>query len=91
MKNIGIVTSTRAEYGLLMPFIREMRKHESKSLKISLIVTGTHLSKKYGMTVSLTVNDLRKLESAAVVETRSMGMKGTRIKILNPCLRERLK
>lgn len=52
MKNIGIVTSTRAEYGLLMPFIREMRKHESKSFKISLIVTGTHLSKKYGMTVS---------------------------------------
>lgn len=52
MKNIAIISSTRAEYGLLQPFIMEFRKHESDNLMVSLIVTGTHLSKEYGMTIS---------------------------------------
>lgn len=51
MKKIAVVTATRAEYGLLSPVIRELRKHESDELKIDLIVTGTHLSEKYGMTI----------------------------------------
>ncbi len=51
MKKIAIVTATRAEYGLLSPVIRELRKLESKELIIDLIVTGTHLSDKYGMTI----------------------------------------
>lgn len=51
MKKIAVVTATRAEYGLLSPVIRELRKHESNELKIDLIVTGTHLSEKYGMTI----------------------------------------
>ena len=51
MKKVAIVTATRAEFGLLMPVIRELRKFESKAFKAELIVTGTHLSNKYGMTV----------------------------------------
>ena len=51
MKKIAVVTATRAEYGLLSPVIRELRKHESNELNIDLIVTGTHLSDKYGMTI----------------------------------------
>ena len=51
MKKVAIVTATRAEFGLLMPVIRELRKLESKDFKAELIVTGTHLSNKYGMTV----------------------------------------
>ena len=51
MKKIAVVTATRAEYGLLSPVIKELRKHESNELKIDLIVTGTHLSEKYGMTI----------------------------------------
>ena len=51
MIKIAIVTATRAEYGLLSPIIRELRKQESKTLKIVLIVTGTHLSEQYGMTI----------------------------------------
>lgn len=52
MKKIAVVTATRAEYGLLSPVIRELRKHEENSkLKADLIVTGTHLSEKYGMTI----------------------------------------
>lgn len=51
MKKIAVVTATRAEYGLLSPVIRQLRKYESDELKIDLIVTGTHLSEKYGMTI----------------------------------------
>ena len=51
MKKIAVVTAARAEYGLLSPVIRELRKKESKDLTIDLIVTGTHLSEEYGMTV----------------------------------------
>ena len=52
MKRLAIVTTTRAEYGLLSPVITELRKRESEHFRIELIVTGTHLSDKYGMTVS---------------------------------------
>ncbi len=51
MKKIAVITATRAEYGLLSPVIKELRLYESEELKIELIVTGTHLSEKYGMTI----------------------------------------
>ena len=56
MKKIAVVTATRAEYGLLSPVIKELRKYENEDLKTELIVTGTHLSEKYGMTVK-EIND----------------------------------
>lgn len=52
MKKIAVVTATRAEYGLLSPVICELRKHESDGFRVELIVTGTHLSEAYGMTVA---------------------------------------
>lgn len=51
MKKIAVVTATRAEYGLLSPVIKALRKQENENLRIDLIVTGTHLSENYGMTV----------------------------------------
>lgn len=51
MKKIAVVTATRAEYGLLSPVIKDLRKRESSSLRVDLIVTGTHLSDKYGRTI----------------------------------------
>ena len=45
-KKICIVTGNRAEYGLLRNLIIKIDK--TNSIKLSLIVTGTHLSKKYG-------------------------------------------
>ena len=51
MKKIAVVTATRAEYGLLSPVIKELRKNEDGNLEIDLIVTGTHLSENYGMTI----------------------------------------
>lgn len=52
MKKIAIVTATRAEFGLLLPVIRELRKFESEQLKVELLVTGTHLVDAYGKTIN---------------------------------------
>ena len=51
MKKIAVITATRAEYSLLKPVIRELRKHESDLFRVDLIVTGTHLYEQYGMTI----------------------------------------
>ena len=49
-KNIAVITSTRAEYGLLRSVIKNI--DHSEILNLSLIVTGTHLSEKFGNTVT---------------------------------------
>ena len=51
MTKIAVVTATRAEYGLLNPVIRQLRKYEISTLKVEVIVTGTHLKKQYGNTI----------------------------------------
>ncbi|MGH2016617.1 UDP-N-acetylglucosamine 2-epimerase [Aerococcus urinaeequi] len=51
MKKICIVTGTRSEYGLLYPLIK--RIYEDEEVELQLIVTGTHLSPEFGMTVKL--------------------------------------
>lgn len=45
---------------------------------------------KYSITNSVIVNAIRKLESAGVLSSQSLGMKGTRIKITNPYLRQKV-
>ena len=52
MKKIAIVTATRAEFGLLLPVVKELRKFESEHLKVELFVTGTHLVDTYGKTMN---------------------------------------
>lgn len=59
MINVGIITSTRAEYGLLKPVYLELRK--TKNVDVKFIVTGTHLSKKYGYTIKDIINDKIKI------------------------------
>lgn len=49
MKNVGVITGTRAEYGLLSVLIGKIAR--SKNLKLHLYVTGMHLLKEYGHTV----------------------------------------
>lgn len=47
------------------------------------ILVASRIADKVGITRSVIVNALRKFESAGVIETRSSGMKGTYIKVLN--------
>lgn len=52
---VSVTTGTRADYGLLRPILREILS--SKTLKLRLIVTGMHISKKYGFTMRQITND----------------------------------
>lgn len=47
------------------------------------LLVASKIADRVGITRSVIVNALRKLESAGVIESRSLGMKGTHIKILN--------
>lgn len=47
-------------------------------------VTASDIADKANITRSIVVNSLRKLVTASIIDQRSMGMKGTYIKILNP-------
>ena len=51
------------------------------------LLVASKIADKSGITRSVIVNALRKLESARLIESRSLGMKGTRIKITNEFLR----
>ena len=46
---IGILTSSRADYGIYLPLLRELKKDFYFNLEI--IAFGTHLSKKHGFTL----------------------------------------
>ena len=52
------------------------------------IIIASKVADKAGITRSVIVNALRKLESAGIIESRSSGMKGTFIKILNDSIYE---
>ena len=47
------------------------------------VIVASRLAEKVNITRSVIVNALRKFESAGVIETRSNGMKGTYIRVLN--------
>lgn len=54
------------------------------------LLVASKIADRSGITRSVIVNALRKLESAGVVESKSLGMKGTRIKITNSKFKDEL-
>jgi transcriptional pleiotropic repressor len=55
------------------------------------ILVASKIADRVGITRSVIVNALRKFESAGVIESRSSGMKGTYIKVLNDVVFEEVK
>ncbi|NLJ95531.1 MAG: GTP-sensing pleiotropic transcriptional regulator CodY [Clostridiales bacterium] len=55
------------------------------------ILVASRIADRVGITRSVIVNALRKFESAGVIESRSSGMKGTYIKVLNDVVFDELK
>ncbi len=53
-------------------------------------LTASSIADRIGITRSVIVNALRKLESAGIIESRSLGMKGTYLKVLNSRFKEEL-
>jgi transcriptional pleiotropic repressor len=54
------------------------------------VAIASRVADRVGVTRSVIVNALRKLESAGLIESRSLGMKGTYIRILSPLFVEEL-
>ena len=55
------------------------------------LLVASKIADRVGITRSVIVNALRKFESAGLIETKSLGMKGTYIRVLNPLLFDELK
>ena len=55
------------------------------------LLVASKIADRVGITRSVIVNALRKFESAGVIESKSLGMKGTYIKVKNDYLLEEVK
>ena len=82
-KKICVITGSRAEYGLLRPLMKEIKK--DRDLKLQLIATGTHLSPEFGSTYKEIEKDGfkidKKIEISLEKDTpgdilKSMGLAG---------------
>ena len=49
-RKITVTTGSRSEYGILRPVLKKLKNN--KNFQLYLLVTGTHLSKKFGYTIS---------------------------------------
>lgn len=82
----------RLALGILSYSELEVIEHVFKELNGNEgLIVASKIADKVAITRSVTVNALRKLESAGVIEVKSLGMKGTYIKILNNKLFDELK
>lgn len=82
--DMAFYTMSHSEKDALDKILREMEDEEG-------IIVASKIAAKYKLTNSVIVSALKKLESAGVLETKSLGMKGTYIKILNPYIKERVR
>lgn len=67
--NIAVLTSSRADFGIYLPLLKELK--ESTSHHVSIIAFGTHLSEGHGYTL----NDIHKqgFEAAHTISTTPEG------------------
>ena len=60
MRKIMVITTTRAEYGLLTPIMKKIV--ENPLLELQLVISGTHLMKEFGYTKKEIMNDGFKID-----------------------------
>lgn len=58
--NIGVLTSSRADYGIYLPLLKALQKNPS--FRLRLIVFGTHLSPFHGYTIDQIIADGFKVQ-----------------------------
>jgi transcriptional pleiotropic repressor len=80
----AISTLSFSELEAIMHIFKELDGNEG-------ILVASKIADNVGITRSVIVNALRKFESAGVIESRSSGMKGTYIKVLNDVVFDELK
>jgi GDP/UDP-N,N'-diacetylbacillosamine 2-epimerase (hydrolysing) len=69
MNKICVVTGSRSEYGLLKHLIRQI--NNSKKLKLQLLVTGSHLSHRFGNTINFIKSDGFKIHCKVDIKLKS--------------------
>jgi transcriptional pleiotropic repressor len=74
--SMAVGTLSYSEYEAMREIFKELNGLEG-------FLVASKVADRSGITRSVIVNALRKLESAGIIETRSLGMKGTYIKVLN--------
>ena len=79
----AISTLSASELDAVQHIFEELKGNEG-------ILVASKVADRVGITRSVIVNALRKLESAGVIESRSSGMKGTYIKIQNELIIDEL-
>ena len=79
----AISTLSVTELEAILLIFKEMKGNECT-------LVASRIADKASITRSVIVNALRKFESAGVIESRSSGMKGTNIKVVNDCVFEEL-
>ena len=82
--NMAIGTLSYSEAEAVQQIFAELQADEG-------FLVASKIADRSGITRSVIVNALRKLESAGIIESRSLGMKGTYIKVLNDKFIEGLK
>lgn len=81
---IALATLSYSEKEAIEHIINELNGKEG-------LLVASRIADKVGITRSVIVSALRKFESAGVIDSRSLGMKGTYIKVLNDYLFDELK
>jgi len=81
---IAVATLSYSEKEAIEAILAELNAPEG-------LLIASKVADKVGITRSVIVSALRKFASAGVIESRSLGMKGTYIKILNDYIFEELK
>ena len=64
MIRVGVLTSSRADFGIYLPLLKALQKEEAFHLE--LIVFGTHLSKFHGYTVEQIEREGFKIENGEI-------------------------
>ncbi|MCX7780847.1 MAG: GTP-sensing pleiotropic transcriptional regulator CodY [Negativicutes bacterium] len=81
---VALSTLSYSELEAVMHILNELEGKEG-------LLVASKIADRVGITRSVIVNALRKFESAGVIESKSLGMKGTYIKVLNDRLLDELK
>lgn len=81
---IALATLSYSELEAIVHILGELNGTEG-------LLVASKIADRVGITRSVIVNALRKFESAGVIESKSLGMKGTYIRILNDLLLDELK
>ncbi|MCK5763087.1 MAG: GTP-sensing pleiotropic transcriptional regulator CodY, partial [Clostridiales bacterium] len=80
---ISIETLSYSELEAMIHIFKELNGENG-------LLVASKVADRVGITRSVIVNALRKFESAGIIDSRSLGMKGTHIRILNDYLIDEL-